>query len=168
MDDWTMNMWENVRRSAALLTAGPAAQAQPQPLNWQPFEEALAAAQTHGKPVLVDVWTPWCGWCRKMKRDTYPEVVGGASGRRFVLTRLNRDDNKTTHRYRGQRLTSMRLAQALGAKGVPALVLLAPNGEPLLQLSGFLEADALRPVLDYISSGAYRVQSFDAFREDPP
>jgi thioredoxin-related protein len=150
---------------AAMLAGAPASA---QELDWRPFEAALAAADATDRPVLVDVYAPWCGWCHKMQRDTYPEVLGAAAGRRFVLTRLNRDDNRTTHRYREQRLTSMRLAQALGAEGVPALVFLAPTGEPLLQLSGFLEADALRPVLEYIGSGAYRTQSFEAFREDRP
>lgn len=171
MDWWTMRMWTNVCRSAALLllfallTTGPTAQAQD--LEWQPFEEALATAQTHGKPVLVDVWAPWCGWCRRMKAETYPALAEQLS-EDFVLTRLNRDDNDGHVRYRGARLTPLRLAQKLGAEGVPAIVFLAPRGEPLLQLSGFLEADALRPVLDYIGSGAYRVRSFDAFREGPP
>jgi len=166
-----MDVWRNAYRSAALLllfallTAGPAAPAQDR--EWQPFEEALAAAQTHGKPVLVDVWAPWCGWCRRMKAETYPALAEPLS-EDFVLTRLNRDDNDGHVRYRGTRFTPLRLAQKLGAEGVPAVILLAPSGEPLLHLSGFLEADALRPVLDYIGSGAYRTQSFEAFREGAP
>ena len=147
-----------------LLVVLSAMSAQAQDLNWRPFEKALAVANSTDRPVLVDVYAPWCGWCHKMKRDTYPALFGAHSDRRFVLTRLNRDDHHTTHRYWGQRFTSMRLAQKLGANSVPTVVLLAPGGEPLLHLAGFLKADALRPVLDYISSGAYRTQSFEAFR----
>lgn len=162
-----MNDWKTTYQRAALmlllavLTAAPS---YAQELNWRTFETALAEADSTGRPVLVDVWAPWCGWCHKMKRDTYPALLGADSDRRFVLTRLNRDDNQTTHRFQGQHFTSMRLAQRLGAEGVPTVVLLAPSGKPLLHVSGFLEAGALRPVLDYVGSGAYRRQSFDAFR----
>lgn len=161
-----MDVWRNAYRSAALLplfallTAGPAAQAQD--LNWQPFEEALATAQMQDKPVLVDVWAPWCGWCRRMKAQ-YPALAEQLS-KDFVLTRLNRDDNDERVRYRGARFTPLRLAQKLGAEGVPAIVFLAPDGQKLMRTAGFLEADALPPVLDYIGSGAYRTQSFEAFR----
>jgi thioredoxin-related protein len=162
-----MDAWLTTYRRAALtllLAVLPVVPASAQGLDWQPFETALAVADSTGHPVLVDVYAPWCGWCRKMKRDTYPELLGAESDRRFVLTRLNRDDNQTTHHYRGQRLTSMRLAHTLRAEGVPAVIFLAPDGEPLLYLSGFLRAETLRPVLDYIGSGAYRTQSFEAFR----
>ncbi len=146
-----------------MLSVGVTTTAGAQELDWQPFEEALAEAEQQQKPVLVDVWAPWCGWCHKMKREVYPALAPQLTGR-FVLTRLNRDDGETTHRYQGHVLTSTRLAQELKARGVPTVVLLAPGGDYLLHVSGFVEADQLRPVLDYVGTGVYRTQSFEAFR----
>lgn len=163
-----MVMWTKTYRRAALmllLTVLTAMPAPAQDLDWQPFEAALAEADATGRPVLVDVYAPWCGWCRKMKRDVYPsEGVRACLADGFVLTRLNRDDTRTRHRYRGQRMDSKRLAQALGATGVPTVVLLASDGQRLLRLPGFIDADALQPVLAYVASGAYRRQTFEAFR----
>jgi len=163
-----MTMWTKTYRRAALvllLAVLTAMSAQAQDLDWQPFEAALAEADATGRPVLVDVYAPWCGWCRKMKRDVYPsDGVRACLAEGFVLTRLNRDDTRTRHRYRGQRMDLKRLAQELGAASVPTVVLLAPDGERLVRLPGFIEADALRPVLAYVASGAYRRQTFEAFR----
>lgn len=142
------------------LLATPAAQAQePQ---WRPFEEALAVADTSERPILVDVWAPWCSWCRKMKRETYPALLGADA--RFVLTRLDRDDDRTTFRYRGRRQTARQLARRLNAHVVPTVVLLDAEGGYLLHVSGFVAAGALAPVLDYVATGAYRHRSFEAWQ----
>lgn len=146
-----------------MLSAGSEA-ACAQDMEWRPFDEALAVADTSGQAVLVDVGAPWCGWCHKMKREVYP-ALGTHLTEQFVLTRINRDDNETTHRYRGRELTSTRLAQQLKATSVPTVVLLTSDGNYLLHLTGFIRAEALRPVLEYVASGAYRCQSYESFLE---
>lgn len=93
----------------------------------------------------------------------YPELMPEL-GSDFVLTRLNRDDNETMHRFMGSMLSSVRLAQQLNIQSVPAIVLLDSEGEYILHLSGFIEADKLQPVINYISTGAYKRQSFERFR----
>lgn len=143
-----------------------------QELAWEPFEQALATADSTARPVLVDVWAPWCGWCHKMKREVYPsDGVRGCLAEEFVLTRLNRDDTDVTHRYRGQQMSPVQLAQTFRAESVPTVVLLNADGEYLLHLPGFIEAPELQWVLGYVASGAYERQSFAAYRgahQTPP
>jgi thioredoxin-related protein len=134
-----------------------------QEAQWHAFGEALSIAAAEQRPIFVDVSAPWCGWCRKMRRDVYPELMPEL-GSDFVLTRLNRDDNETMHRFMGSMLSSVRLAQQLNIQSVPAIVLLDSEGEYILHLSGFIEADKLQPVINYISTGAYKRQSFERFR----
>lgn len=136
--------------------------AQEAKLTWYPFDEALALAHTADKPVFVDVWAPWCGWCHKMKQEVYPSLKSDLRDQ-FVLTRINRDDHEKNYRYKGEKLTSHRLAQKLNAETVPTIVFLNSDGEYLLHLSGFIEAEELRPVIEYISTGAYRHQVFQQF-----
>jgi thioredoxin-related protein len=138
---------------------------QGQGLQWRPFEAALAAADSTDRFVMVAVYAPWCGWCRKMKREVYPsEAVRSCLAGRFVSTRLNRDDTETTYRYRGRRLTARRLASALHAEAVPTTVLLSPRGEYLVHLPGYVEPGPLRSLLAYVSTRAYRDGSYQEFR----
>lgn len=136
-----------------------------QELRWRGFEEAISVADSTHRFVLVSIYAPWCGWCRKMKTEVYPsDEVRGCLADNFVLTRLNRDDTEATVQYRGRRFTPRTLASTFRADGVPATVLLSPQGEYLLHLSGFIEPKMLRSVLAYVSTEAYRRTSFEAYR----
>lgn len=136
-----------------------------QELEWRRFEEALTVADTTNRFVLVDVYAPWCGWCHRMKTEVYPsEQVRRCIDSDFVLTRLNRDNTETDYTYQGRRFTARRLAAALGADGVPTIVLLSPEGNRLMHLSGFVEPEPLTTLLAFVSTRSYRHASFDEYR----
>ena len=50
-----------------------------QDVEWLSWNEAVERAQTDQNPkkIFVDVYTDWCGWCKKMDKDTFqnPEVA---------------------------------------------------------------------------------------------
>ena len=59
------------------------------------------------KPVLVDLWAPWCGPCNSI--EPVVEKLAGAYSDRFLFTRCNVDHNpKTPDKY--------------GIKGIPTLM----------------------------------------------
>lgn len=124
--------------------------AQEKELNWTPFEEAIELAEEQGKPILVDVWAPWCGWCKKLQKEVYLELSETFKND-FVLTRLNRDDHESRTKYQQLSLTPLRLSQKLNVQQVPAIVMLSPEGEYLFHISGFVEADKLEEVLGYVT-----------------
>lgn len=123
--------------------------AQEKELNWNSFEKAVERAKEQGKPILVDVWAPWCGWCKKMQKEVYPELALKLN-EDFILTRLNRDDHETRKKFQQVSYTPLRLAQKFKVQNVPAVVLLSPDGEYLFHISGFVEAEKLEEILGYV------------------
>lgn len=117
-----------------------------EPINWQSFEDAIAIAEENNQPILVDIWAPWCGWCHKMKKETYPQLPNNLA-RKFVFTRLNRDDHQAEHSYKGQTLSSLKLSQKLNAQSVPTVVILSSDGHYLFHISGFVSTKELERVL---------------------
>ena len=40
-------------------------------VKWMNFNEGYTLAKKKNKVMLVDVYTEWCGWCKRMDKDTY-------------------------------------------------------------------------------------------------
>jgi thioredoxin-related protein len=57
---------------------------------WLDWNAGYEKATKEGKIVLVDAFTTWCGWCKKMDADTYanPQVVKYIN-EHFVAVKFN-------------------------------------------------------------------------------
>jgi protein-disulfide reductase (glutathione) len=61
-------------------------------IQWQPYEQGLAAAKKDKKPVLLVFFTEWCPHCSNYSKVFHdPKVVEQA--KRFVMIRLDKDKN---------------------------------------------------------------------------
>lgn len=133
-------------------------------VDWLPFEEALNVAAENEKKILVDVYAPWCGFCRRMHLETYsdPEVSAYLAAH-FVVTRVDGDNSEDTYRFRDHALTGTELGYRLGARGFPTSVFLFPDGNYLTPLPGFVDADNFLTVLQYLATDAFEDESFEEF-----
>jgi len=145
------------RRLRFVLVAGLAVAALPAQAGgvaWRTWNAGLAAASGSGKPVIVDVYTDWCGWCKRMDRDTYsrPEVSEYVN-RHFIMVRLNGDsDDRVT--YGGREFTARTLAGGFNVSGYPTTIFLRPNGAHLVNVPGYMGPDKFMKLVRYIGDGA--------------
>ncbi len=141
-------------------SAAPAAQ---NSLTWKAFDEGLALAKQTNKKILVDVYTDWCGWCKKMDSDVYTQkdvIEVLKSG--FVLVKLNAESDKSLT-YKERRLTEAQFASSVGVTGYPSTLFFESSGKPITLLPGFVPAPKFVPILRYISENHYQKLSFQEY-----
>src|SRR5580658_1727729 len=59
------------RRPAAGVVAREGAGLASGAVEWMTVEQAADKLLQEKRPVLIDLYTSWCGWCRQMDRKTY-------------------------------------------------------------------------------------------------
>jgi thiol:disulfide interchange protein len=88
---------------------------------WQSsLSDGLQIAERDGTLVFVDVWASWCKNCLVMDRTTlrHPDVVAKLSG--YTRIKFQAEDLGAS--------PARELMQRVGAVGLPAYVILRPNG----------------------------------------
>jgi thioredoxin-related protein len=133
------------------------------PLTWLSFQQGLEESSKHNKKMLVDVYTDWCSWCKKMDKEVYTdEHVIELLKQHFVVVKLNAESSKQLT-YNGQKFTEQEFARALGIDGYPTTVFFQADAKPITRIPGFMEAGTFLNVLQYIGEDHYRTTSYQDF-----
>src|SRR6266436_2389769 len=54
------------------------------------YDAALEKAKKDKKLVMVDLYTDWCGWCKKLDKDTYSDKdVAAKLAKDFIAVKVN-------------------------------------------------------------------------------
>ena len=133
---------------------------------WRDIGAGLDEAKSSGKTIMVDVYTDWCGWCKRMDRDTYakPEVKAYLE-KSFVPVRLNAESNATVT-YQGTSRTYRELASGFRINSYPTTMFLGSDGKHLASAPGYMGAADFLTVLRYFGDGHFKSQSWKEYQEN--
>jgi thioredoxin-related protein len=147
--------------------ATPAATPAPagEKIRWTDLEDGFAEAKRSGQPLLVDVSTQWCGWCKKMGRTTYTDpAVRAYVNKKFIASKVDAEDDARRVDYGGVESTHRQFADSFRINQYPTTLFFAPDGSLVTQVPGFVKPEVYIEVLRFIGDGHYRTTSWDAFQ----
>lgn len=97
------------------------------------FEEALAKAKSEGKPLFVDFYAVWCGPCKRIAREVFPQKeVGDYFNEKFISLQLDAEAPE-----------NVEVAKRYNVQGFPTLGFIANDGTPIAIHVGALDAKTL-------------------------
>lgn len=116
------------------LPVNDVASAKPAPSRvvWTDFGSGIQQAKERDVPMLVHFYASWCGYCKKMDRETWadPEVVARTAG--MINVRVDVDQTEVVRGYSGERV-----AGRYGIRGTPSQMIVDGDGELLARAGGF-------------------------------
>jgi len=132
-------------------------------LGWKKYDEGLVLAAKQNKPLMVDFFTDWCGYCKKLDKITYADPqIAEYIKTHFVAVKVNAESKEPFNLPSGQ-MTGSTLAKSFGVTGYPAIWFLKPNGEKINYYPGFAPPEKFIIVLKYIGDGIYKTQSWQDY-----
>ncbi len=115
------------------------------------YKAALAAAAKDNRNVLLDfTGSDWCGWCIRLKRETFdkPEFKAYAD-KNLELVEIDFPQGKSLSPE--VRKQNDALQQQYNVQGFPTLVLLSPDGKVIKQQSGYIPGGP-KGFIEWVSS----------------
>jgi thioredoxin-related protein len=145
-------------------------------INWLSFEDAIAMNQKTPKPILIDVYTDWCGYCKKMDVTTYAnKTIIKTINDNFYAVKLDGEGKKDIvykdHTFKFQksgRNGYHQLSASLmdGKLSYPTTILLSKTEEKLQSIPGYLDKKTFEKILGYFSAENYKNNNWKDFEKD--
>lgn len=135
----------------ALVTIMATSMKSSEEIKWMDFNQGYELAKKKNKIMLVDVYTEWCGWCKRMDRDAYakPEIAE-LVGKDFIAIKFNPEIEGVTYNFEGKNYTGPQLAQVISnnqINGYPTTIFMNPKAKTSEIMVGYKNAEQLKPIL---------------------
>ncbi len=112
---------------------------EPNKVQWAAsFKAALEQAKAKNRPVFVDVYADWCGWCKRLDLEVFArDPVAQVLNNKFVPVKVDGDQEPE-------------FLQHYAIEGLPSMLVLEADGSEVGRIAGYKTAEALQKELTEI------------------
>lgn len=149
------------------------AEADKEQIKWYTWEEAIEANKQNPKKMFIDVFTSWCGYCKKMDKTTFknPKIAKYLNDN-FYPVKFNAEQKEIIE-FQGHQLKFMKsgrrgvheLAYALldGRLGYPSFVYLDENQARITISPGYKTTKVLLDELSFVAGEHYKNGTYEDY-----
>ena len=143
------------------------------PVSWLSFNEAVVSSTGEPKKMFIDVYTDWCGWCKRMDATTFSDpAVAELLQNKFYPVKFNAEQrepvifNDHTFNFvpRGTKGYHELAAALLNNKlSYPSVVFLNEKFEIIQVLPGYRKAPEFLKIATFIGDDHYLTTTWEDF-----
>jgi thioredoxin-related protein len=144
-------------------------------VKWHTMEEALKKNKQNPKIFFIDIYTDWCGWCKRMDANTFSHpVIASYLNNHFYPVKFDAEStdpvqvgDKTFENNGTGRRATHDLAAALlqGKLSYPSFVFLSNEIQIITILKGYKTPGVLEPILAFFAENAHKSMEYQEFEE---
>jgi thioredoxin-related protein len=140
-------------------------------IQWMTLQEALLKVKDHPKKIYIDVYTKWCGWCKRMDASTFEDSkVISYMNTHYYPVKLDAETHDTLefhgkpYYYKAEYKANELAAYLLnGQMSYPTATYLDEQTNMIGPVPGYLTGDQLLPVLKYFAEDIYKTTRWEDY-----
>lgn len=135
-------------------------------VKWITWEQAIAANEKEQKKIMVDIYTDWCGWCKKMDKATFQkDHIARYINKNYYSIKFDAEtkrditfNGKTYKFIKNGRKGYHELAAAItqGQLSYPTVVFLDEQLAVIQPIPGFQDDKMFELIMTYFSGDHYK------------
>ncbi len=140
-------------------------------VNWIDIQEADSLYVNAPRPVLIDVYTDWCGWCKIMDKSTYKDKrVADYINAHYYAIKFNAEFkkpvkfNNTIYKYDPEnKVHELAVYLTHGQLEFPNTIFLSSVSAIPAPIAGYMKPSEIEAPLKYFGEKKEKVQTLSAF-----
>jgi len=144
-------------------------------IKWMSFEQAYELNKKKPKKIFIDMYTDWCGWCKRMDATTFANpVIVEYMNKNFYNVKMNAERKDTVvidgttfvNPNPGSTRSSHQLAIELlrGKMSYPSFIFLNEKSQLLTVVAGYQPAKEFEAIIHYFADNAFTDQQWEEYR----
>jgi thioredoxin-related protein len=128
------------------------------------LDSLVAKAKEENRHILVYFHQPYCGYCKRMKRNTLDnDAVKAKISKDFIYVDINIRDHGTVvlNDFKGSK---REFARYLDYDAYPSVVFIDKHAEMIYSQAGYQNEEYFLKILNYISSVSYEDMGIEEFK----
>lgn len=139
---------------------------------WITIKDAADSLKKQRRPILIDLYTDWCGWCKVMDKKTYSNKnVSEYLSKKFYAVKVDAESKKDIT-WNGKNFTfnapykthNFAIYLTNGQLSYPTTVIIPADGSAPQAIPGYLEPKDFELIVKYFGEEKFGKVSFEDYK----